>query len=33
MIKEWAAAHRFELELNWSRIQVGGTIERIAPLD
>jgi hypothetical protein len=33
MIKEWATTHRSELETNWSHIQAGETIDRIAPLD
>ncbi|HTF87128.1 MAG TPA: DUF4160 domain-containing protein [Planctomycetota bacterium] len=33
MIREWATAHRSELETNWNRIQAGEVIERIAPLD
>lgn len=33
LIKDWATAHRDELEANWNRIKVGETLERIAPLD
>lgn len=33
LIKEWALAHREELELNWSRARVGESLERIPPLD
>jgi len=33
LVKEWAVAHREELEANWSRIKRGETLERIAPLD
>lgn len=33
LVKEWAAAHREELEANWNRIKLGETLERIAPLD
>lgn len=33
LIEEWAIAHRFELMANWSRMEVGRPLERIAPLD
>lgn len=33
LVKEWAAAHRDELDFNWNRIKRGETLERIAPLD
>lgn len=33
LIKEWANAHRAELEANWSRLGAGEPIERIPPLD
>lgn len=33
LIKEWSAAHRVELEANWSRARAGESLERIAPLD
>ena len=33
LIKEWALAHRPELESNWQRIKAGEPLERIAPLD
>jgi hypothetical protein len=33
LIREWAAAHRPELEANWTRIKEGKTLDRIAPLD
>ena len=31
--REWAMAHRAELEVNWDRIKAGEPIERIAPLE
>ncbi len=33
LVKEWAASHRHELEVNWSRARNGEPLERIAPLD
>ena len=33
LIKEWAIAHRVELEANWNRVKAGEALERIAPLD
>jgi predicted LPLAT superfamily acyltransferase len=33
LIKEWAIAHRSELEANWDRLKAGEPLERIAPLD
>lgn len=33
LIKEWATAHRPELEANWKRLKAGEPLERIAPLD
>jgi hypothetical protein len=33
LIKEWALAHRKELEANWNKARAGEPLERIAPLD
>ena len=33
LIKEWATAHRDELQANWSRLMEGEALERIAPLE
>ena len=33
LIKEWATAHRTELEANWDRVKAGAPLERIPPLD
>jgi hypothetical protein len=33
LIKEWAIAHREELEANWKRGRTGEPFDRIAPLD
>ena len=33
LIKEWAAAHRAELEANWNRAKAGEPLEMIPPLD
>jgi hypothetical protein len=33
LIKEWATAHRAELEANWNRVKAGEPLERIAPLE
>lgn len=33
LIKEWAVAHRTELQANWDRLQDGEALERIAPLE
>ena len=33
LIREWALAHREELEVNWERARAGESLERIAPLD
>jgi hypothetical protein len=33
LIKDWALAHRVELEANWDRMKAGEALERVAPLD
>lgn len=33
LIKEWAVAHRPELQANWNRLEQGEALERIAPLE
>lgn len=33
LIREWAIAHRPELEDDWNRLKVGEPLERIPPLD
>ncbi len=33
LIKDWAVAHRVELEANWDRMKAGEALERVAPLD
>ena len=33
LIREWALAHQAELEANWSRVEAGEPLERIAPLE
>ena len=33
LIREWANAHRAELDLNWARMEAGQPLERIPPLD
>jgi len=33
LVKEWAIAHRLQLEANWNRVKAGEALERIAPLD
>ena len=33
LIEEWSAAHRIELESNWSKMKAGQTLDRIAPLE
>ncbi len=33
LIREWALAHRAELEVNWVRARTGEALERIPPLD
>ena len=33
LIREWAIAHREELEANWDRAKAGVPLERVAPLD
>ena len=33
LIKEWATAHRPELQANWTRLEQGEALERIAPLE
>lgn len=33
LIKEWALAHRSDLDANWERMKAGVPLERIAPLD
>jgi hypothetical protein len=32
LIRQWASAHRRELEKYWKSTQAGGPLERIAPL-
>jgi hypothetical protein len=33
LIKEWALAHRTELDANWGRVKRGQPVEGIAPLE
>jgi Domain of unknown function (DUF4160) len=33
LLKEWAIAHRSELDANWTRVKTGEPLERIAPLE
>lgn len=33
LIREWAIAHRQELESNWANMKAGRSLERIAPLE
>ena len=33
LIKQWASAHRAELEGNWGKMKKGRTLEKIAPLE
>ena len=33
LLKEWAIAHRTELDANWARVKTGEPLDRIAPLD
>lgn len=33
LIKDWAIAHRVELDANWDRVKAGESLDRIAPLD
>ncbi len=33
LIREWATAHRPELESNWEKIMNGRPLDRIAPLE
>jgi hypothetical protein len=33
LIREWATAHRAELEANWNRVKAGEPLESIPPLD
>ncbi len=33
LIRQWAAAHRGELEANWTKMKGGQALERIAPLE
>jgi hypothetical protein len=33
LIKEWATTRRRELEVNWTHLQAGEPVERIAPLE
>ena len=33
LIKQWASAHRDELETNWKKMKVGRTLEKVAPLE
>jgi len=32
LIKEWASAHRREMESNWKNMKAGDPLERIEPL-
>lgn len=32
LIQNWASVHRFELEINWARLQAGRPLEKIKPL-
>jgi len=33
LIKQWASAHRDELETNWEKMKEGRSLDRIAPLE
>lgn len=33
LIREWASAHRTELEANWAKMKDGRPLDRIAPLE
>ena len=33
LVKEWATAHRGELQANWDRLTEGEALERIPPLE
>ena len=33
LIREWASAHRAELEANWEKMKAGRPLERIEPLE
>jgi hypothetical protein len=33
LIREWAMAHRKELEANWTKMKDGKPLDRIAPLE
>ena len=33
LLKEWAIAHRTELDANWARVKTGEPLDRIAPLE
>jgi len=33
LIREWASAHRTELERNWENVKQGRPLERIQPLE
>lgn len=33
LIREWASAHRGELEANWEKMKAGRPLERIEPLE
>ena len=32
LVREWLDAHRAELERNWDRARIHGTLEQVAPL-
>jgi hypothetical protein len=33
LIREWAVAHRSQLEANWANMEAGRALERIEPLE
>jgi len=33
LIREWAVAHRSQLEANWANMEAGRSLERIEPLE
>jgi hypothetical protein len=33
LIREWATAHRSQLEANWANMEAGRQLERIEPLE
>ena len=33
LIREWAALHRSELEINWNKMKAGRALDRIKPLE